>query len=61
MGVFEPLHTKFSTNWGVGGVEKEHQLIRSFPVFARSSFGSSSIKIKVKGKVKVTLEQATFL
>ena len=41
-------------------MEKEHQLVRSFPGFARSSFGISSIKIKVKEKVEVTLEQATF-
>jgi len=39
--------------------EEEHQLIRSFPGFARSSFDSSSIIIKVKVKVKFTLEQAT--
>jgi hypothetical protein len=42
-------------------VEKEHNLIRSFPGFARLSFGRSSTKIKVRRKVKVTLEQAVSL
>ena len=58
MGIFETSHTKLSTKLGGGWRRgKEHQLF-SFPGFARSSFGSSSIIIKVKVKVKFTLEQA---